>query len=353
MRVRNSKRFTSNMKSIALATALVATVSATAALASPTPWLFIDAPAGGHAPQAVAISGHNQIVGTYTNSDFSVHGFLRTPDGSITAIDVPGATSTVPTGINVKGAIAGYASLSDGTEPGFLRDAAGTYQTFEVPGTVETLARAVNSKGVVAGDVRVTGQSVNTNGFVRSKTGAITTFAPANTFQIQTTGIADNGAVVGLVADTSLNVHGFLRSSQGALTTFAVPGTYATIPFGINQNGQIVGAYRNTISDPAAHGFVRAANGTFMTFEISGPGIAPAVTMTWESLNFAGEIAGCYLDASSVSHGFVRDANGNFQQLDAPGATSTCPKAIAANGKIVGAINDKAFRVNRKVWKGE
>lgn len=352
MRARRSQRFIP--KSIVLSVALATSAIATGAWGAPvSPWLFIDAPTGGHLPQAVAISGHNQIAGTYENSDSSEHGFLRTPDGTVTTIDVPGATNTIPTGINIKGAITGYASLSDGTEGSFIRDAAGTYQTFEVPHTDATMARAVSGKGVVAGDLRMTGQPANNVAFVRSAKGTITTFAPANTFQLQTMGIADNGAVVGLVADTSLNIHGFLRNSQGTLTTFAVPSTYTTIPFGINQKSQIAGAYRNSISDPSAHGFVREANGTFTTFEISGPGITPAVTMTWESINFSGVIAGCYLDASGNNHGFVRDENGNLQQLDAPGATSTCPKAINARGKIAGNADSRAFRLNRRGWIGK
>ena len=99
---------------------------------------------------------------TVINNNFVFFGFVRTPDGKITLISVPGSTSTFAgsefTGgaagpaINPEGAIVGsYTDLAGATH-GFLRARDGTFTTFDAPGAVNgtdflcciTAARAVS-----------------------------------------------------------------------------------------------------------------------------------------------------------------------------------------------------------------
>jgi hypothetical protein len=48
------------------------------------------------------------IVGVYfVGTDGHAHGFVRAPDGTITTVDVPGASETRPVGINSSGQIVG------------------------------------------------------------------------------------------------------------------------------------------------------------------------------------------------------------------------------------------------------
>src|SRR5208337_1092112 len=46
---------------------------------------------GGQGTYAIAINPEGAIAGTYIDKDNVMHGFLRSPDGRFTTIDVPGA----------------------------------------------------------------------------------------------------------------------------------------------------------------------------------------------------------------------------------------------------------------------
>jgi len=70
--------------------ALALALSALSAQAAP--WLQFSAP-GAATTQPVAINGRSEIAGIAQVST-SAHGFLRTPDGTITVFDAPGTTLT-------------------------------------------------------------------------------------------------------------------------------------------------------------------------------------------------------------------------------------------------------------------
>jgi len=102
--------------------------------------------------------------------------------------------------------------------------------------------------------------------------------------------------------------HGFLRTPTGAFTTFDPPGSTFTYVGSISTNGEIAGAYCNTAG---RYGFVRARDGAFTTFASPGPssGILPGVYAVAPppSINPAGAVAGTYFDSSGNKRGFVRD----------------------------------------------
>ena len=56
---------------------------------------------------------------------------------AITTFDAPGAIGTIPVGINPSGAIAGYYADTSGSH-GFVRDSGGTITTLDVPGATGT-----------------------------------------------------------------------------------------------------------------------------------------------------------------------------------------------------------------------
>jgi uncharacterized membrane protein len=75
-----------------------------------------------------------------------VRGFLF-DNGAFTRIDVPGALTTLPLGINNRGQIAGvYAD--EVTGHGFLLQS-GTFTTIDAPGAVSTAAGAINDRGQI------------------------------------------------------------------------------------------------------------------------------------------------------------------------------------------------------------
>lgn len=86
--------------------------------------------------EAIAINQSGTSAGSYADSNFAFHGFLRTPDGTFTVIDVAGAgvgpgQGTFVSGITKEGAVTGDYYDSSNGERGFLRSADGAYTTFE------------------------------------------------------------------------------------------------------------------------------------------------------------------------------------------------------------------------------
>ena len=101
------------------------------------------------------------ITGWYSDTIGNLHGFLRVLDGNITAFDAPpggqitGSTwipDGPPPSINPVGAIAGIYADSGGVEHGFVRTPDGTFTTIDFPGADYTEALAINRAGVIVGD---------------------------------------------------------------------------------------------------------------------------------------------------------------------------------------------------------
>jgi hypothetical protein len=79
------------------------------------------------------------ITGFYIDANGVYHGFLRTPDGTFTTFDAPGAGTKTGQGtssasINPEGAIAGDYADASNVNHGFLRAPDGTFTTFDAPG---------------------------------------------------------------------------------------------------------------------------------------------------------------------------------------------------------------------------
>ena len=103
--------------------------------------------------------------------------------------------------------------------------------------------------------------SLAASGFVLSANArTITTFDVPGSILTQPSSINSGGVITGVYLDPSNLSHGFLRSATGAITTFEAPGagtgqSQGTAPQSINKYGVITGWY--TDSSGAGHGFVR------------------------------------------------------------------------------------------------
>jgi len=101
------------------------------------------------------------IAGIYTDSNNVYHSFTRSPDGTFTTIDVPGAGteayqgtgcySDCPVGLNDSGTVTGSYADANNTQHGFVRTAEGRLVTIDPPGTILTQPEAINDSGVVVG----------------------------------------------------------------------------------------------------------------------------------------------------------------------------------------------------------
>ena len=237
------------------------------------------------------------------------HGFLRTPDGAITILNVPGA----------------------GTGPG-----------------QGTFAGNINPAEAIAGATLTRAMWLTASCALRT--------APSLRLMLRTPAqgparaplflpaycLNPAGAIAGASLDSSDVYHGFLRAPDGTITTFDVPGAgtgpfQGTLPLGINQAGTIEGDYID--SSDVNHGFVRASDGTITTFDVPGAGTGPFQGTSPQGINAAGAVTGEYVDASDVNHGFVRARNGAITTFDVPGAgTGPGQGTIPLSNNPAGAI---------------
>jgi hypothetical protein len=153
------------------------------------------------------------IVGDFLDSAHKTHGFVRTPDGTITPIDVPvPAAETTITSINANGEMAGSYRASGELRFGhaFFRDAAGNY-TFFSAGTGDTLTTSIDNDRDITG-VFFTGDL--TLGYIYRAGGRVATFriGPAPTHAVYPRRVVNGGTTAGTVATKNLTrAQGFLR----------------------------------------------------------------------------------------------------------------------------------------------
>jgi hypothetical protein len=111
----------------------------------------------------------------------SIHGFVRTPDGTITSYDYPGGVKVTPLifqsragsgvfgGINREGYITATFYNANNKARGFVRSPDGTITTFDV-GPADTFATAINNYAIVTGYYQDGATSV---GYLRVPNGII------------------------------------------------------------------------------------------------------------------------------------------------------------------------------------
>jgi hypothetical protein len=240
--------------------------------------IVFDAPgAGSGAFQgtiALSVNAEGAITGNYTDASGAGHAFLRAPDGSIATIDPPAGTGSLtpfaspcfPDCLTDEGAIVGVYGDAAGLVHGFLRSPDGDFTKIDVAGAVGgTAASGINAKGTIVGGY-IDANGVN-RGFLRARDGTITKFdvPSAGTLAGQGTiilfgSINAEGDVTGDYQDANSVTHGFVRDHRhGAITTFDPPGAAGgTEPITNNAANAITGYYLD--ASGVAHGFLRTAH---------------------------------------------------------------------------------------------
>ena len=223
---------------------------------------------------AQGINDGGEIAGYFQDASQggTTRGFLRDKIGSIIVFDAPNATFTTATSINNQGEIAGqFADSSQfSNDHGFVRHHNGNFTAFDVPNALNLFVTSINDGGDVVGGFQDTRQGGKTRGFLWDKTGNIVGFFDAPNTVGRRWGrdagysINNGGKVAGYFQDASQGNkgRGFVRDPNGAVTVFDGPnastvvgqGTWTT---GINDDGDIVGSFQDT-SQGKTRGFVRS-----------------------------------------------------------------------------------------------
>jgi uncharacterized membrane protein len=219
--------------------------------------------------EALGINPRGHIVGEYLDTNFTSHGFLLTPRGFST-IDGPAAVNSFINWINPQGDMVGGYMDAGGVFHGFLVRR-GTLTTIDAPGASNTFGLGINSRGEIVG-VYLDAAGLNAHGFLLSEgtfstldfPGAVTDVSACNGFgggTTYTSGINDEGAIVGGYCGADNLVHGFLFSplqgagpDKGTFRTIDFPQATFSFTSGLNSEGKIVGGYQSV--DGHYHGFL-------------------------------------------------------------------------------------------------
>ncbi|HWW14011.1 MAG TPA: hypothetical protein VN310_05065 [Candidatus Dormibacteraeota bacterium] len=239
------------------------------------------------------------------------------------AVDVPGASNTLATGINARGSIVGIYFDSAGNEHGFLLKN-GNFSTVDVPGSLvgvsgalQTGANGINARGDIVGDY----------------------FAPPGA----------PGAPACTVDTPPFSPQcrrGFLYR-KGQFSDVLVPGKKGSVPNAISPNGTIYGCDHDDDYFTSMVGFGRSGLDTFITLDAGGGELKNPTESVVGSMNNGATpdgsiIVGLYVDppdSSGQYHGYIVH-HGAFQRYDVPGSTLTQTWGINPAANFVGLYDD-------------
>jgi uncharacterized membrane protein len=245
--------------------------------------------------------------------------------------DVPGAVSTIASGINARGDIVGTYIDADGRRHGFAQRE-GIFTTIDYPGAAGTEARGIGPGGEIVGFFWRPGElgagagGVSAHGYLLDKQGefaAVDYFPHANEVLQR---ILPDGTILGCYHDADLmgSMHGVLIGRHGREAL----DQSASMNMGATPNGRRITGFF-TDMDGLTKAYI-TEDGTFTAFMVP----QSIATQAWD-MTPAGEIAGFYRDAAAVLHGFVRLGD-HYSTLNVPGASATRALGINASGKVVG-----------------
>jgi len=248
------------------------------------------------------INNAGDIVGVEQNaSTFSVFGFERFADGEFAPlVDFPGSQSTVATGINDQGTIAGEYELADGQAFGFFLTNA-DYDTFE-SGTLcggqacDTDVSGINNHGDFAGSFR---PGADLQPFIDLDGVAIPVASP-NSSTVAFFNALDNSssAAVGNYLDSQENGHSFVYVvATQAIALIDIPGATQTFLSGINSQRTLTGYYVD--AENVGHGVVVVGK-QLVFFDYPG-----AIFTNLAGINDRNALCGSYIDDLGMSHGLI------------------------------------------------
>lgn len=188
-------------------------------------------------------------VGSYTDSSSHQHGIV-VYSSNVATLSYPGASDTVPLGINKWGSIVGYYLLFGSTNTHGFQYKGGKFYSIKFPKSVQTVVHSINDNGVMVGD-EWTGTGVYES-FIY-KNGTFTTLkAPKATGATFAYDINNNGTIVGDYI-VGVNPQSFLYIN-GSFKDIIVPSSTLANTNGINGSDYVTGEAFG--SDGSSSGFI-------------------------------------------------------------------------------------------------
>jgi probable HAF family extracellular repeat protein len=237
-------------------------------------------------------------------------------------LNVPGSTSTSPTGINNKGEVVGYYQNKKGVY-GFLWSH-GKYTTINCPAaSTGTFVYGINDNGVIVGYYGIPFHNYGFE-YINGHCKKLATFKGSTPYP---TGINNAGDIVGSYFVSTNVEHGFVLRNK-KYRDISVPNSSQTIAFGINKAGDISGTYTDAAGN---HGFLRH-NGSYRTINVPGS----SSKTDGAGLNDKDVVVGSYENPQKQLYQGFLDNTGKIQTLMFPGSVTTFPSAINDSDVVVG-----------------
>lgn len=173
-------------------------------------------PMGSMVTSADFINPAGVIAGIYFDADFSTHGFVRAADGAISTFELPAVAGVTLVGGNLAGispdgTVTGYGLYFTPqffiVSHGFVRAPDGTVTAFDPPGSTITTPVGINPEGMITGTYF---DSSGQHGFLRARNGTITTVDAPNSTGTGVAGINPEGVITGSYTDSGFMAHGFV-----------------------------------------------------------------------------------------------------------------------------------------------
>jgi hypothetical protein len=172
-------------------------------------------PASPPVDQLLGVNDENVAVGFYTDAAGNNHGYeFNIGTGRFSTVTEAGVTNLTAAAINDAGDVAGFYVNSAGTTDGFLKTHHGQFINLAVPGASSTMATGVNNNDEVVGVYTVgSGSSAQMHGFTWTQGGGFHTVDDPHGIGTTTVnGVNDHGQLVGFYVDSAGNTDGFLAT---------------------------------------------------------------------------------------------------------------------------------------------
>jgi hypothetical protein len=313
--------------------------------ASADPVYTTIAPPHAKSTYLTAVNAGGYMIGQYASRTRSCGdncAFIRAPNGKFTTFDIHNA-QIYPQAINDSQTVVGEVVIN-GKGLGFIRTADGQVATVRLPG-LDANITAINDDGVATG--WVTGNVHHTTGqysFVRTPDGAVTTFRLPRAQFTTASGINASGTVVGTAGTPGKPSSGFLRAPDGTITTFQAPNANqsGTVALLIDDAGNATGVFTDTSS--VTHIYIRAADGTFQVLDIPITVIASLELGAVVQVGSDRQIVGSVLESDLRWHSFILHGDGTLETYDISQGTTRYAGTFAygetAAGVVVGTTTD-------------
>ncbi len=341
------------------------------------------------------VSGLDNIVGSYVDTEGIYHAYLRGPGGSFATLDLPvasnleyfflhginnaliavgrakavgdvprtyagnpvglqelqfpGSVSTEGWNVNQDSSIVGHYDSADGRRHGFIArpkegtpqsrpgvvppDLNYTFESIDVPGVDFLAVTASSDFEDYAGNMR-SADSDKDVGFTLIN-GVFTTYDFPDSQGTYFYALGNDGTAAGRYQDSDGLYHGVILEN-GELRQYDFPGAVQTEIYGLSDaTGALTGSYIDASG-------VRRGFSEDTIVERSGALATYADFVSW-----TGHIVGSYVDAEGVYHAYMRSSVGRFLSIDLPNATNleyfflhglNNARAVVGRAKAVGDV---------------